>query len=253
MAVRDDHSSGTRLAARLARPTRTTGRECPCDSLADRSARPRRSPLFGLAPGGVYPAAPVARGAVRSCRTVSPLPAGCLAALARAVCFLWHFPWGRPRRPLAGTVFPWSPDFPPLSCDSSGRPAVWQAEMCAGGAGASSRMVAKLAAVSKGFNTEEERGPRWATEEERLNALRAWNAHGILPRGAPWPSLFLRVEAFRNAASGQRRCAQQPDTDSLFSARLAVPLGWIECSARLQQAGTRHKVDLQPDAVGILE
>ena len=30
-----------------------------------------------------------------------------------AVCFLWHFPWGRPRRPLTGTVFPWSPDFPP--------------------------------------------------------------------------------------------------------------------------------------------
>ena len=70
------------------------------------------SSLFGLAPGGVYPAAPVARGAVRSCRTVSPLPAGRLAVLARAVCFLWHFPWGHPRRPLAGTVFPWSPDFP---------------------------------------------------------------------------------------------------------------------------------------------
>ena len=33
--------------------------------------------------------------------------------LALAVCFLWHYPWGRPRRPLAGTVFPWSPDFPP--------------------------------------------------------------------------------------------------------------------------------------------
>src|SRR6185312_5331659 len=74
--ARDGHSSGTRLAARLARPTRATGRECPCDNLADRSARPRRSPLFGLAPGGVYPAAPVTRGAVRSCRTVSPLPAG---------------------------------------------------------------------------------------------------------------------------------------------------------------------------------
>jgi hypothetical protein len=79
-------------------------------------------PLFGLAPGGVYPAAPVARGAVRSCRTVSPLPAGRLAALARAVCFLWHFPWGRPRRPLAGTVFPWSPDFP-LSALRQQRPS----------------------------------------------------------------------------------------------------------------------------------
>jgi hypothetical protein len=83
-------------------------------------------PLFGLAPGGVYPAAPVARGAVRSCRTVSPLPAGRLAALARAVCFLWHFPWGRPRRPLAGTVFPWSPDFPLTPRGISGRPAVWR-------------------------------------------------------------------------------------------------------------------------------
>ena len=43
----------------------------------------------------------------------------------RAVCFLWHFPWGRPRRPLTGTVFPWSPDFPPPLPRGSGRPAVW--------------------------------------------------------------------------------------------------------------------------------
>ena len=33
--------------------------------------------------------------------------------LNRAVCFLWHFPWGCPRRTLSGAVFPWSPDFPP--------------------------------------------------------------------------------------------------------------------------------------------
>ena len=78
--------------------------------------------LFGLAPGGVNHAAPVARRAVRSCRTVSPLPAGCLATLARAVCFLWHCPWGRPRRPLTGTVFPWSPDFP-LSALRQQRPS----------------------------------------------------------------------------------------------------------------------------------
>lgn len=35
--------------------------------------------LFGLAPGGVYPAAAVASRAVRSYRTVSPLPAQKLA------------------------------------------------------------------------------------------------------------------------------------------------------------------------------
>jgi hypothetical protein len=28
------------------------------------------------------------------------------------VYFLWHFPWGRPRRALPGTAPPWSPDFP---------------------------------------------------------------------------------------------------------------------------------------------
>jgi len=97
--ARDGHSSGTRLTARLARPTRATRRErlrghgakwvfIPC----------RRSPLFGLAPGGVCRAAPVARGAVRFCRTISPLPAELRVDLARltlgarAVCFLWHCP-----------------------------------------------------------------------------------------------------------------------------------------------------------------
>jgi hypothetical protein len=44
----------------------------------------------------------------------------------RAVSFLWHCPWGRPRRALPGTVFPWSPDFPPPApCGvESGHPAV---------------------------------------------------------------------------------------------------------------------------------
>jgi len=66
-------------------------------------------PLFGLAPGGVYRAAPVADRAVRSCRTLSTLP-----AQRQAVCFLWHFPSeSEPSgRELPGTVVPWSPDFP---------------------------------------------------------------------------------------------------------------------------------------------
>ena len=66
---RGDHFSGTDLAAGLERPTRIalggghTGGRC----------RPRLS-LFGLSPGGVCPATAVTRGAVRSYRTVSPLP-----------------------------------------------------------------------------------------------------------------------------------------------------------------------------------
>jgi hypothetical protein len=98
------------------------GRPLP-DASRDRPERRRGNPLagllsqdagvpslFGLAPGGVYRAVAVAGDAVRSYRTLSPLPAG---RSPSAVCFLWHCPWGRPRRVLPGTVFPWSPDFPP--------------------------------------------------------------------------------------------------------------------------------------------
>ena len=105
MSGLDGHSSGTTVASRLARPTRTTTRKPVCRPPCGTD----RSSLLGLAPGGVCRAVPVAGDAVRSCRTLSPLP----AAERPAVCFLWHFPWGRPRRALPGTVFPWSPDFPP--------------------------------------------------------------------------------------------------------------------------------------------
>ncbi len=48
--------------------------------------------------------------------------------LWRAVYFLWHFPWGRPRRALPGTVSPWSPDFPPPHTKEheGDHPTVWQ-------------------------------------------------------------------------------------------------------------------------------
>src|SRR3954465_15815912 len=48
--------------------------------------------LFGFAPGGVCRAASVAGNAVRSYRTVSPLPRH--TQRSAAVCSLWHFPWG---------------------------------------------------------------------------------------------------------------------------------------------------------------
>ena len=118
----DGHSSGASVAGRLARPTRATARK-PADC---KGLPCNPSPLFGLAPGGVYHAVPVAGNAVRSYRTLSPLP---IDDLHRpAVCFLWHCPWGRPRRPLAGTVFPWSPDFPPPAPDGArgDHPAVWR-------------------------------------------------------------------------------------------------------------------------------
>jgi len=51
------------------------------------SGKPEMPPLFGFAPGGVCLAAPVTGRAVRSYRTLSPLP-----GRSPAVCFLWHFP-----------------------------------------------------------------------------------------------------------------------------------------------------------------
>src|SRR5438067_3802782 len=85
----------------------------------------RRLPLLlGLAPGGVYPAAAVAGGAVRSYRTISPLPPAAPEGGELGGVFLWHFPWGRPRRALPGTVPPWSPDFPPSAERTRRRAAI---------------------------------------------------------------------------------------------------------------------------------
>ena len=67
-SVEDGHSSWARVTARLVRPARTEA-ETPS---ACRQAAPS---LFGLAPGGVYRAVSVAGDAVRTYRTVSPLPA----------------------------------------------------------------------------------------------------------------------------------------------------------------------------------
>ena len=58
-----DHSSGTTFARRLKQPTRMTG--------GNGAHKPS---LFGFAPGGVYHAATVTGLAVRSYRTLSPLP-----------------------------------------------------------------------------------------------------------------------------------------------------------------------------------
>ena len=82
--TRDGHSSGTPVARRLKQPTRAAD---PDTDLGDRSPAP---PLFGFAPGGVCRAVSVAGNAVRSYRTLSPLPR--LTQRPAAVCSLWHFP-----------------------------------------------------------------------------------------------------------------------------------------------------------------
>jgi len=103
----DGHSSGTSVAGRLERPTRTAARKH-----AWAIARPT-VPIWSCSRWGLP-----CRSRYRERGALLPHPFTLAApapsrALAMAVCFLWHCPWGRPRRPLAGTVFPWSPDFPP--------------------------------------------------------------------------------------------------------------------------------------------
>ena len=123
----DDHSSGTSVAGRLARPTRTAAAETPPGRTGPEGPA-GRPPLCGLAPGGVClpPPLPAARCALTA--PFHPCRRPRLHERAPAVCSLWHFPWGRPRRALPGTVFPWSPDFPPPGPEGSrsGHPAVWR-------------------------------------------------------------------------------------------------------------------------------
>ena len=74
MGGRGGHSSGPPIAGRFSRPTRTARAGEALPRIADCSGIRGASSLFGLAPGGACRAASVARDAVRSYRTLSPLP-----------------------------------------------------------------------------------------------------------------------------------------------------------------------------------
>ncbi len=78
--------------------------------------------LFDLAPNGVYRAIPVARNAVRSYRTGSPLPD--LFSQPSAVCFLWHCSSPRGVRPLTGILLCGARTFlPAIACAATVWPA----------------------------------------------------------------------------------------------------------------------------------
>ena len=88
----------------------TLGRQLP-DASSDRPGSsggpPSNAPLCGLAPDGVCRASPVTRGTGELLPRLFTLTFRLgLAASLKAVCFLWHFPWGRPRSPLA-TILPY--------------------------------------------------------------------------------------------------------------------------------------------------
>ena len=121
----DDHSSGTSVAGRLARPTRAAAAETRLAG-AGPEGPVGRPPLCGLAPGGVCHAAAVTGGAVRSYRTLSPLPAASEDGRRRsALC--GTFPGVAPAGRYPAPSFPWSPDFPRPGKPGRGHPAIWRA------------------------------------------------------------------------------------------------------------------------------
>src|SRR6185312_2974927 len=101
-----DHSSRPRIAARLARPTRTA-RAGDGPTLAQAEAR--RPYLVLLQAGLTMPSlSPGTR-----CALTAPFhPYPPTPRRRRAVCFLWRYPWARARRALPAALSPWSPDFP---------------------------------------------------------------------------------------------------------------------------------------------
>jgi hypothetical protein len=99
------------------------------------------------------------------------------AVLARAVCFLWHCPWGRPRRRLAGTVFPWSPDFPLRLC--SGRPAVWR--------GRDARVWVGRQAVRAGMGRQAVRPGRLIFSQRKRKDRQESPSFRAVPRPARYP------------------------------------------------------------------
>jgi hypothetical protein len=91
-----DHYTGPIVANRLCRQVSPSACNLPA------GLRPGRATgMLGLAGGGVCRAVAVTDDAVRSYRTISPLPT---ASRPKAVYFLWHCPAGHPGRPLAATV-----------------------------------------------------------------------------------------------------------------------------------------------------
>jgi len=105
------------VAAHLTQPTRTAARKPACPLPRHRTAVPIRScSRWGLPcphrcrRGGALLPHPFTLTLQKAAR------------FGRAVFFLWHFPWGRPRRTLSGTVLPWSPDFPQAAGFPRGSP-----------------------------------------------------------------------------------------------------------------------------------
>ena len=148
--------------------------------------------LFGLAPGGVCPAAPVARGAVRSCRPVSPLPAGRVTATCTGGLFSVALSLGSPppevirhRIPVEPGLSSAIPGFRPGSAAAvrpSGDPSVADNHATSQALPASRDRADSLARVPASASPVTASGRQW-----RWNARRTVSSvRSRPPSGATW-------------------------------------------------------------------
>ena len=143
------------LGRATAIPLRRASRRAWRDQPGRQGGKPSHPPPRGGSAGRPYsvllpvgftvpPPSPGTRCALAA--PFHPCPRGML--LAQAVCFLWHCPWGRPRRPLAGTAFPWSPDFPPTAGQArrsaAVRPSGGRGDRARGGVGQGRRWASSF-------------------------------------------------------------------------------------------------------------
>ena len=86
-------------------------------------------PYSVLLPAGLAMPLPLPEARCALTAPFHPYPrTGRTESAARAVCFLWRYPWGYPRRTLSGAVSPWSPDFPPRKAAAvrpTGMAGIW--------------------------------------------------------------------------------------------------------------------------------
>ena len=207
----DGHSSGTSVAGRLARPTRAIWR-----GKAPRPVARHAVLLSGLAPGGVCRAAAVTGRAVRSYRTVSPLPRQ--ARSARGGLFSVALSLGSP--PPGVTRHRLSVE-PGLSSHHRGKPAA--AAIRPSGTGVSWDCAAVLSTKPARivFISKVGRRPSCsAGRKRRQNGDAGGAAAPVRVRRWPWPGRSGRSRRPRAPGRTARRLhstslGRRPDRDAL--------------------------------------
>jgi len=159
---------------------RRTPRATDPDSGAETRLNPKVLPsLLGLAPGGVYPAAAVTGSAVRSYRTISPLPPrkGTKPLKGLAVCFCGTFPRVAPAGRYPAPCFRGARTFlPRLTTKVAIRPSGLAIKPCGG------RRVKPPLGI---FPARRSRSDSWSRGQGRRRSAPAGN--GAETRGSPHP------------------------------------------------------------------